>query len=67
MPNETLRAGAKLVAITVVVTVLAVVVVQVAARMITGKSLNGPGVAIGVPVAFTIILLMRGRLGRKPR
>jgi hypothetical protein len=44
--------------------VVVTVVVQLAVRLITGHSLRGPAVAIGVPVAL-MFLFLRKSLQRK--
>ena len=53
--TETARSVIKSTLLITAVAALAVVVVQVAARLITGKTIGGVGVAVGVPVALTIL------------
>jgi hypothetical protein len=63
---ETLR-SVKAVLIAVAFTALIVVIIQVAARLITGRTIGGVAVAVGVPVAFTVLwstgLLRRRKSG----
>lgn len=62
--TETARSVIKSTLLITAVTALVVVVVQVAARLITGKTIGGVGVAVGVPVALTILWstgVLRGR------
>jgi hypothetical protein len=53
--------------IAVAMTALVVAVVQVAARLITGKMLGGVAIAVGVPVAFMIVWSRRMFGRRKSR
>lgn len=52
---ETPRSVFKLTLIVAATTAIVVVIVQVAARLITGKTLGGLAVAIGVPVALGVV------------
>jgi hypothetical protein len=67
--KETLGA-LKAALIAVAITAFVVVVIQVAARVITGKTMGGVAVVAGVPVAFAVLWgtgLLRGGRGFKSR
>jgi hypothetical protein len=53
--TETPRSIIKTTLIAVALTTVAVVVIQVAVRLITGKALGGVAVSVGVPVAFVLL------------
>jgi hypothetical protein len=63
--TETPRSLVKTMLIMVALTSVAVVVIQVAARLITGKTLGGVSVAVGVPVAFVLLWTLGVLRGRK--
>jgi hypothetical protein len=63
--TETPRSIVKTMLILVALTSVAVVVIQVAARLITGKTLGGVSVAVGVPVAFVLLWTLGILRGRK--
>jgi hypothetical protein len=62
--NETPSSIAKMVLLVSIVTVAAVVLVQGGAILVTGKTLRGAGVAIGVPVGLMVAWMMRGSFRR---
>jgi hypothetical protein len=64
-PKVTIKEIARITLWTCLAVSVAVVLVQLTARLITGKTLGGPGAAIGVPVGIMVATVLRKSRRRK--